>query len=104
MYEAKHSYNLKEGEIELFIDEREFYKQRRELTTRTLKYQHQFEQANDNLISLDLSKESNPNYNDDIVNLLDEYRKSTISNLKGIFEERNKVIQLLSSYIKKLME
>ena len=104
MYESKHLYNLKEGEIELFIEEREFYELRKNLTIKTLEYQHRFEEANDNLYKIYLTKDTNPDYLNDISNLLSEYRNSTVEDLKKIYKERNKVVKLLSGYIKQLME
>ncbi|RKE77849.1 hypothetical protein [Chryseobacterium sp. AG363] len=43
LYEAKFNYNLKEGEIEVFISEDSFYNARKDLTITLLKLQQEFE-------------------------------------------------------------
>lgn len=43
LYEAKFNYNLKEGEIEVFISDEDFYNARKNLTITLLKLQQEFE-------------------------------------------------------------
>ena len=104
IYDAKHSYNLKEGEIELFIDDKEFYELRAELTIMTLKYQHEFEKVATQVERLISTKDKNPTHIDDLDKILEKYRAYTVSELKKIYVERNKLTAKLSEYIKEMTE
>ena len=104
MYEAKHQYNLKEGEIELFIDDPEFYEARKDLTIETLKSLHEFEKGSSKIIEIHNNRSTNPNFHDDLSEILDNYRKKSVEDLKIIFEHRRKLINILTVYIKDLMK
>tara|TARA_R110000823_G_scaffold315370_1_gene447206 strand:- start:96669 stop:97337 length:669 start_codon:yes stop_codon:yes gene_type:complete len=104
IYNAKHSYNLKEGEIELFIEDRDFYNIRKELTIKTLKYQHEFEKVAYEIESLFLEKGENGAHYEDLKKVLAEYREYSVSELKEIYKERNKLTSKLTEYIKQMME
>lgn len=104
IYAAKYEYNLKEGEIELFIEDEEFYECRRALSVKTLESLHDFEKAASELAKLFYGKTGNPDYTNDVKNVLEKYRKQSLQNLREIFIERRKLLKLLSRYIKELME
>lgn len=104
IYDAKHSYNLKEGEIELFIEDSEFYTLRAELTIMTLNYQHEFEKFASQVERVISTVDKNPSYNDDLDDILKNYRAYTVSELKKIYVKRNKLTAKLSEYIKEMTE
>lgn len=100
--EAKHLYNIKEGEIELFISDEEFYQARTDLTIETLKFQQLFEK-----LSLEIehiNQKNEPNKIDVISEKLTQYRKDTIIYTKSTQKLRNALIKYLERELKKMME
>jgi len=104
IYDAKHIYNLKEGEIELFIDDEEFYRLRGVLTIKTLEYQHQFEKTAYEIEKFISNKSEYPNYEDDLYLIIKKYREQIVPELKEIYKERNKLTRKLSEYIMEMIE
>ncbi len=100
--EAKHLYNIKEGEIELFISDKEFYLARTDLTIETLKFQQIFEK-----LSLEIehiNEKNDANRFDIISEKLTEYRKDRIDFTKSTQIYRNILITYLEKELKKMME
>lgn len=100
--DAKLQYNLKEGEIELFISDKEFYQLRTDLTLATLKYQQLFE-----VLSLEIENLNDDNKADkfdEISDKLTKYRQDRLKYTKSIQELRNKLILYLEKELKKMME
>jgi hypothetical protein len=102
IFEAKHLYNLKEGEIELFIREDEFYKARTELTIETLKFQKLFE-----VLAMEIehiNDINNPNKFDIISEKLTTFRADTITYTKSIQKLRNKLILFFTDELMKMLK
>lgn len=97
MYDAKHFYNLKEGEIELFIDDKEFYELRKELTIKTLKYQHEFERVATEIKYI--IEDKNANYRNKLLEITSNYNDYRVAELENIYTSRKKLIFKLSDYI-----
>lgn len=100
--DAKHQYNLKEGEIELFISDKEFYKLRNELTLEILKYQQLFE-----VLSLEIEHLKAENIADDFDEIrrrLARFREGELKYTKSIQELRNNLTLYLDKELKKMME
>ena len=100
--DAKHLYNLREGEIELFIREDEFYNLRTPLTIETLKYQQSSEILADDLTRIHL--ENLPNNFDLISSKLTKFREETIEFTKSTQQLRNDLLKYLENQLKKMME
>jgi hypothetical protein len=100
--EAKHLYNLKEGEIELFISDKEFYEARTNLTIETLKYQQLFEIVSTKIEHIQQKNETNKF--DLISDELTKYRDETINFTKNIQKLRNPLIIFLENELKKMMK
>ena len=100
--DAKHLYNLREGEIELFIREDEFYNLRTPLTIETLKYQQSFEILADDLTRIHL--ENLLNNFDLISSKLTKFREETIEFTKSTQQLRNDLLKYLEIQLKKMME
>ncbi|WP_432221298.1 hypothetical protein ACRASX_11290 [Flavobacterium sp. TMP13] len=100
--EAKRLYNIKEGEIELFISDQEFYQARTDLTIETLKFQQLFEELSLEIEHINQKNETNKL--DVISEKLTQYRKDTISYTKSTQKFRNILISYLEKELKKMME
>jgi len=102
LIEAKHNYNLKEGEIELFINKDEFYKARANLVIPTLKYQHLVEQVVTDI------KYANIDFNGDekrkkISEILSEFRQKSLDDVKELRSLKNDLIVVLEKEMSELM-
>lgn len=101
IFEAKHLYNLKEGEIELFIKEKEFYEARKNLTIETLNYQQLFEVLAEKLNYLYI--ENPEDRYDQISVLLTDFRAKTLDFTKSTQKLREPLIQFLENELNKMM-
>lgn len=100
--EAKHLYNIKEGEIELFISDKEFYQARTDLSIETLKFQQIFEKLS---LEIEHINEDNDAKRLDIISeKLKQYRKDKIAFTKSTQKYRNILIIYLENELKKMME
>lgn len=99
---SKHLYNLKEGEIELFISDREFYEARAELTVETIKFQQLFEVLSNEIEYI--HKKNDSDKFDQISKQLTKFREDTISYTKSTLKLRQRLISFLENELKKMME
>lgn len=102
--EAKFNYNLREGEIEIFISDDEFYKLRGKISSGLLRLQQQFEIHTfkmNNIIrgELDLNLRRQK-YNDEI----SSYNVLLFEKLKELRPDRNNLIIYLEKILKESFE
>lgn len=98
--EAKLSYNFKEGEIELFIKEQEFYELRKNISVNLLKLQQEFEIHCLNVDKI-ISTESNPTYRfEKIKEEKTNYHNILLSKLRELMPFRNGLIEFLETCLK----
>ncbi|MBA9072357.1 hypothetical protein GGR22_000483 [Flavobacterium gossypii] len=100
--QAKHMYNLKEGEIELFLQENEFYETRGPLTIQTLKYQQLYDITATKLNRIIQSNQDN--IDDKTYEVLSEFRAESIKMVKEIQRLRKPLIILLEKYLSDMMK
>lgn len=99
--EAKFNYNLKEGEIEVFISDTDFYTLRGKLTVALLKLQQEFEIHTIKITRI-IKTEPDPNIRkqqrDDEI---DKYNILLLDKLKEIKSHRNQLLNYLEELLKK---
>ncbi|MBT2620843.1 hypothetical protein [Chryseobacterium sp. ISL-6] len=98
--DSKLQYNLKEGEIELFIEDEEFYKLRTEVTIKLLRLQQEFEMHCSQL-NVIIKIETDPQArHDKIMEQTRKYNNILISKMKDIIPHRNNLIKYLEKILK----
>ncbi|HFK5554664.1 TPA: hypothetical protein ACGZ9Q_002731 [Elizabethkingia anophelis] len=100
--QVKHLYNLKEGEIELFLKENEFYEIRLPLTIQTLKYQQLYEATASELIYIRQSNQENKL--EKISEKMSNFRAEILKMEKEIQKLRKPLIILLEKYLSDMMK
>lgn len=98
--EAKTNYNLKEGEIEIFISDSDFYLLRKEVSIIILKMQHEFEQ---HCLEIDTILKTEDDRETMYAKIFEErklHQEKIIEMLKDLMPNRNALIQYLDNLIK----
>lgn len=98
--EAKFNYNLKEGEIEVFISDTDFYTLRGKLTVALLKLQQEFEIHTIKITRI-IKTEPDPSIRkQQRENEIDRYNVLLLDKLKEIKSHRNQLLNYLEGVLK----
>lgn len=98
--EAKFNYNLKEGEIEIFIEDSQFYHLRKEVSLKLLKMQNEFEK---HCIDISLIIDTVSDFqakHEKICDAKKKYHDTIINNMKELMPNRNNLISYLEKTLK----
>lgn len=102
--DAKYKYNLREGEIELFIDDENFYKLRFPLTIKIMELQHNLSQ---HIATTNYIIRSETDLKERYAKLETEnsnYHTFLVENQKGMRTLRNNLTQYLDNILKEIMK
>ena len=98
--QTKFSYNLKEGEIELFIEDDNFYYLRKDLSIKILKSQHNFEEHCLKISEIYINCQYIDERRQKLLEELKRHQDLLVEKLKDLMPERNALIQFLDNTIK----
>lgn len=98
--QTKFSYNLKEGEIELFIEDDNFYYLRKDLSIKILKSQHNFEEHCLKISEIYINCQDIDERRQKLLEELKRHQDLLVEKLKDLMPERNALIQFLDNTIK----
>lgn len=98
--DAKFAYNLKEGEIEIFIEDNQFYHLRKDVSIHLLKMQHAFEIY---CTDIDLIIKTETDYiirSQKVRAIMSSYNTDSLQKMRELMPHRNKLILYLEKILK----
>lgn len=98
--DAKMHYNFKEGEIELFIEDEDFYKIRLEVTMKLLSIQQEFEKHCSKVNFIIKTETDIQNRHDKIMDQKRDYHNLLLLKFQDLIKDRNKLIRYLENRLK----
>ncbi|AZI69742.1 hypothetical protein EB819_07565 [Cloacibacterium normanense] len=102
--EAKTNYNFKEGEIEIFISDSEFYHLRKDLSVKILMLQHDFEKHCLNISTIIKTElDLTPRYEKLLIERKN-YQEEVVKKLRDLMPNRNKLIEYMDKLIKESLK
>ena len=102
--EAKTNYNFKEGEIEIFISDSEFYHLRKDLSVKILMLQFDFEKHCLNISTIIKTElDLTPRYEKLLIERKN-YQEEVVKKLRDLMPNRNKLIEYLDKLIKESLK
>lgn len=102
--ETKFNYNLKEGEIEIFIEDLNFYELRKNVTLTLLNLQNELELHFEEINYIVKTSSDNNQMHEKIREAKKKYHTILISKMQDLWPERNLLIRYLEDILKKTFE